>query len=164
VEIRILKKEELDIIQNLAYSIWPKTYGHIISPEQMTYMLNWMYSLETLETNFDENHTYFCIASNGKDIGFLDLETNHPENGNMKIHKIYVLNEFHGKGLGFELIKQARDFAKETLMNTITLQVNRSNTAVDFYKRFGFEIIEEQDFDIGNGYFMNDFVMQYNLS
>jgi ribosomal protein S18 acetylase RimI-like enzyme len=163
VEIRILKKEELDIIQNLAYSIWPKTYGHIISPEQMTYMLNWMYSLETLETNFDENHTYFCIASNGKDIGFLDLETNHPEEGNMKIHKIYVLNEFHGKGLGFELIKQARDFAKETLMNTITLQVNRSNTAVDFYKRFGFEIIEEQDFDIGNGYFMNDFVMQYNL-
>jgi ribosomal protein S18 acetylase RimI-like enzyme len=164
MEIRILEKKELEIVQNLAHRIWPKTYEHIISQEQMKYMLNWMYSIETLELNFLNNHTYFCIASNAMDIGFLDVETNHPEEANMQIHKIYVLPEFHGKGIGFQLMKKAKDFANESQMQSMSLQVNRNNKAVDFYKRFGFEIIYEQDFDIGNGYFMNDFVMRYILS
>jgi ribosomal protein S18 acetylase RimI-like enzyme len=164
MEIRTLKKDELEIVKNLAYLIWPKTYGHIITSEQMSYMLNWMYSLECLENNFNNNHTYFCISTNGKDIGFMDLEINHPETGNLKIQKIYVLPNYHGKGFGLELMKKARDFASKKLMNSMSLQVNRNNIAVEFYKKFGFEIIDVQDFDIGNGYFMNDFVMQYKIN
>ncbi|MBM3185968.1 MAG: GNAT family N-acetyltransferase [Bacteroidetes bacterium] len=163
MEIRILKQHELEIIKDLAYRIWPLTYGNIISQEQMAYMLEWMYSLENLESNFFNNHTYFCIALNGTDVGFLDIETNHPEEGNMKIHKIYVLPEFHGKSVGFELMNKAKDFANENEMKSMSLQVNRNNSAVDFYKRFGFEIIDEQDFEIGNGFYMNDFVMSYKI-
>jgi ribosomal protein S18 acetylase RimI-like enzyme len=163
MKIRILKKEELEIVQNLAYQIWPKTYGHIISKEQMEYMLNWMYSIETLESNLFKNHTYFCISSYGIDVGFLDVEINYPEEGNIKIHKIYVLPEYQGKGIGFELIQRAMNFAIENQMNSMSLQVNRNNKAVDFYKRFGFEIIDEQDFNIGNGYYMNDYIMIYEI-
>ena len=164
MEIRQLKMHELEIIKSLAYRIWPKTYGHIISQEQMTYMLEWMYSIETLESNFNKNHTYFCIVSGEQDIGFLDVEINHPEKENMKIHKIYVLSEFQGKGMGYALMQKAMEFAKHNQMKFMSLQVNRNNNAVDFYKRFGFEVIDEQDFDIGNGYFMNDFVMQMKIS
>ena len=32
------------------------------------------------------------------------------------------------------------------------------------YKKFGFEIIDEQDFDIGNGYYMNDFIMRFKIN
>lgn len=163
MNIRTLKINELEIVKNLAYRIWPISYGHILSKEQMTYMLDCMYSLETLENNFKSNHTYFCISSNGEDVGFLDVELNHPLLGNMKIQKIYVLPEFHGKGIGFELMKKALDFAKENRMNSMSLQVNRNNSAVEFYKRFGFEITDEQDFDIGNGFYMNDFVMSYKI-
>ena len=162
--IRILKRDELEIVKDLAYRIWPLTYGEIISKEQMNYMLNWMYSIQTLETNFNKNHTYFCIASNGIDVGFMDIETDHPNAGNMKIHKIYVLHEQHGKGYGYKLMQEARDFAKENQMNSMTLQVNRNNKAVEFYKKFGFEIIDEQDFDIGNGYYMNDFIMRFKIN
>jgi ribosomal protein S18 acetylase RimI-like enzyme len=164
MEIRILKQDELEIVKDLAYRIWPLTYGEIISKEQMNYMLNWMYSLETLETNFKKNHTYFCIASNGIDVGFMDVETDHPEVGNIKIHKIYVLHEQHGNGFGYKLMKEARDFAKTREMNTMSLQVNRNNPAIEFYKRFGFNIIDEQDFEIGNGFYMNDFVMQFKIN
>lgn len=163
MEIRILKPHELEIVKDLAYRIWPLTYGNIISQEQMNYMLGWMYSLETLEANFKNNHTYFCISSNGVEVGFLDVETNHPKNENMKIHKIYVLHEEHGKGLGYNLMLKARDFAKQNNMNTMSLQVNRNNPAIEFYNRFGFEIIDEQDFEIGNGFYMNDFVMSYKI-
>ena len=162
--IRILKRDELEIVKDLAYRIWPLTYGEIISKEQMNYMLNWMYSLETLETNFIKNHTYFCISSNGIDVGFMDVETDHPNTGNMKIQKIYVLHEQHGNGFGYKLMQEARDFAKVREMNSMSLQVNRNNPAIEFYKRFGFKIIDEQDFEIGNGFYMNDFVMQYIIN
>jgi ribosomal protein S18 acetylase RimI-like enzyme len=61
-------------------------------------------------------------------------------------------------------MKQAFNFAKENQMNSMTLQVNRNNKAVEFYKKFGFEIIDEQDFDIGNGYYMNDFIMRFKIN
>ena len=127
-------------------------------------MLNWMYSIQTLQENLRNGHFYFAISMNEQDVGFLDLEPNNPIEGNMKIQKIYVLPEFQGMGLGYELMKQAFNFAKENQMNSMTLQVNRNNKAVEFYKKFGFEIIDEQDFDIGNGYYMNDFIMRFKIN
>jgi ribosomal protein S18 acetylase RimI-like enzyme len=123
-----------------------------------------MYSIQTLQENLRNGHFYFAISMNEQDVGFLDLEPNNPIEGNMKIQKIYVLPEFQGMGLGYELMKQAFNFAKENQMNSMTLQVNRNNKAVEFYKKFGFEIIDEQDFDIGNGYYMNDFIMRFKIN
>lgn len=42
----------------------------------------------------------------------------------------------------------------------LELNVNRQNKARIFYEKFGFVIVEEKDIPIGNGYFMNDYVMQ----
>jgi ribosomal protein S18 acetylase RimI-like enzyme len=94
----------------------------------------------------------------------MDVETDHPNTGNMKIHKIYVLHEQHGNGFGYKLMQEARDFAKVREMNSMSLQVNRNNPAIAFYKRFGFKIIDEQDFEIGNGFYMNDFVMKFIIN
>jgi ribosomal protein S18 acetylase RimI-like enzyme len=54
-------------------------------------------------------------------------------------------------------------FAQENNVKHITLQVNRNNKAVVFYQKLGYYVVDEQDFDIGNGYFMNDFVLQKDL-
>lgn len=161
--VRVLTEPELSIVKHLAYKIWPVAYQSILTKEQMDYMLNWMYSIETLEKSYNSGHSFFCITENNSDIGFLDVEINHPKNGNMKIHKIYVLPEFHGKGVGFQLLIEAKKFALNNNMESISLQVNRNNNALNFYLRNGFEIIDEQDFDIGGGYFMNDYVMKLNL-
>jgi ribosomal protein S18 acetylase RimI-like enzyme len=45
----------------------------------------------------------------------------------------------------------------------LQLNVNRNNKAIDFYKKHGFEIIREEDNDIGEGFFMNDFVMEKKI-
>jgi len=58
------------------------------------------------------------------------------------------------------LLQKVCNHAKENGANTLQLQVNRNNIAVNFYKKHGFKIIAEEDFDIGNGYFMNDYVME----
>jgi hypothetical protein len=42
--------------------------------------------------------------------------------------------------------------------------VNRYNKAKDFYEKAGFKIIETVDIEIGNGFYMNDYVMELPLS
>jgi ribosomal protein S18 acetylase RimI-like enzyme len=46
----------------------------------------------------------------------------------------------------------------------LELNVNRSNNAVTFYQKFGFTTTSEVDLPIGEGYFMNDYVMQKSLA
>jgi GNAT superfamily N-acetyltransferase len=163
MEIRQLEKDELNLVQELAYRIWPSTYSEILSQEQMAFMLNWMYSIETLEKSYVSDHCFFAIFDENQAVGFLDVELNCPETSGIKLPKIYVLPEKQGLGLGKKLLNFAIDFGNKQGLHQVILQVNRYNKAVDFYLHAGFEIIDEQDFDIGNGYFMNDFVMQKSL-
>jgi ribosomal protein S18 acetylase RimI-like enzyme len=126
-------------------------------------MLNWMYSIETLEKSYDANHSFFAVLDGNQSLGFIDLELNNPEHHWLKLQKIYVLPEKQKLGLGLALMDYTVLFAQEHGVKHITLQVNRNNKAVSFYEKLGYYIADEQDFDIGNGYFMNDFVMQKDL-
>jgi GNAT superfamily N-acetyltransferase len=163
MEIRRIQKNELQLVRDLAHKIWPATYSHIISQEQINYMLNWMYSLETLQNNNENNHAFFAVFDAAEPLGFTDLELNNPEENWMKLQKIYVLPEKQKLGVGLALMDCAFLFAKDNDIKHITLQVNRNNKAVSFYEKLGFIVSDEQDFEIGNGYFMNDFVMQKDL-
>lgn len=163
MEIHRLQKSQLQIVRDLAHKIWPSTYSSIISQEQISYMLNWMYNIETLENSYDTNHAFFAVFDGDEPLGFIDLELDNPEQYWMKLQKIYVLPEKQKLGVGLALMDYTFLFAHENGMKHITLQVNRTNKAVSFYERLGFYVADEQDFDIGNGYFMNDFVMQKDL-
>ena len=161
--IRLLSIDKAPLIQALAHKIWPIAYKEILSQAQLDFMLNWMYSLESLTQQMQEGHHYFGIYEVDEIVGFLDIQPNHPEIGVLKLNKIYVLPSCHGKGFGYQLMQFAISFAKKEQQKTIELQVNRYNKAKDFYSKIGFTIKEEKDFDIGNGYFMNDYVMEYFL-
>jgi ribosomal protein S18 acetylase RimI-like enzyme len=161
--IRSLSIDEAPLVQALAHKIWPIAYKEILSQAQLDYMLNWMYSIESLTQQMQEGHHYFGIYESDEIVGFLDVQPNHPEIGFLKLYKFYVLPACHGRGFGYQLIQFAINFAENEQQKTIELQVNRHNKAKDFYNKIGFTIKEEKNFDIGNGYFMNDFVMHYLL-
>lgn len=161
--IRSLSINDAPLIESLAYKIWPVAYKEILSHAQLDYMLNWMYSIESLTQQMQKGHHYFGIHEADEMIGFLDIQPNHPEIGVLKLNKIYVLPENQGKSFGYQLIQFAISFAEKKQQKKIELQVNRNNKVKDFYTKIGFTIKEEKDFDIGNGYYMNDYVMQYLL-
>jgi hypothetical protein len=52
---------------------------------------------------------------------------------------------------------------KKSKGNSLFLQVNRYNNAKIFYERLGFTEIDFINLDIGNGYFMNDYIMEKKL-
>jgi GNAT superfamily N-acetyltransferase len=80
-----------------------------------------------------------------------------------RLHKLYLLPESHGKGLGKLLLDKVEYLAQKNQSNTISLNVNRFNKAYFFYQKMGFKILEEEDLEIGNSYLMEDYKMEKKL-
>lgn len=145
-------------IQEIARPTWVKTYQDILSDEQMEYMLDMMYSTESLKKQIsDKNHTFLLACEDGVVLGFVAFEI---EAEKVKLHKLYILPQQQGKKIGEQLIKEVERRTAEANKTAVQLNVNRFNKALNFYKREGFEIVEEVDIEIGNGYLMEDYVLE----
>jgi len=158
--LRKAKEEDIEIITELAEEIWPQTYGDYIEQDQLRYMLELMYNKGELLSQLQRGHTFLIASENGKDVGFAGFSVVDPNNGTYKLHKLYVLPEMHGKGVGKILINEVVRLAKHNGGKTLQLNVNRNNNAKDFYLKAGFKIKETVDINIGNGFYMNDYVME----
>ena len=158
--LRRAKEEDIAMISDLAEQIWPHTYLAYISKEQMRFMLDKMYNRGELLGQLESGHIFLLASEEGRDIGFAGFSLIDPENYGYKLHKLYVLPETHGKGIGKILMNEVINLASREGGKTLQLNVNRNNNAKDFYLKAGFNIKETVDLDIGNGFFMNDYVME----
>lgn len=163
--IRIItaKKENLKIVRSIAERTWPETFGKILSSAQIDYMLNLLYDLKKLEEQCNQGHSFLLADEAGEKLGFVGSEPNH-ERGKTKIHKIYVLPAAQGKGIGKLLINAVKEIALKNDQASLLLNVNKYNRgAIDFYEYLGFTIIKSEVIAIGNGYVMDDYVMELVL-
>ena len=152
----------IPLIRQLTFEIWPKTYSNIISKEQIDYMLEQMYNPATLQKQMEEEGCTFIIVYDDKEpVAFASYNEIEPQL--WKLNKIYILSTQQGKGTGKFIINYIVDEIKIKHAKALQLQVNRENKAKDFYVKLGFKIIQTANFDIGNGYFMNDYVMELTL-
>ncbi|MBC7828800.1 MAG: GNAT family N-acetyltransferase [Chitinophagaceae bacterium] len=162
LEIRLADADDINTIGYLAQQIWPAAYKDILSPSQLEYMLNLIYSPEALKQQMNQQHQFLIAVLGEEPVGFASYSSAGDE-GVYKLHKLYVAPQLHGKGLGKALL----DFIIEEIISlgatTLRLNMNRDNKAKNFYQRSGFIIIKEEDIDIGNNYFMNDYVMEKKL-
>lgn len=163
MSIQKLSQNELQVVQDLAYATWPETFKEILTKEQIDYMLEWMYNLETLKNQVKDGHQFYLYSENEIPLGFIGFESFQPFKNVIKIHKLYVLPQTQGSGVGKKLIQKTVEIAKETGVFSIVLNVNRFNKAVSFYQYLGFQIIFEENIDIGNGYLMEDYVLELEV-
>lgn len=153
---------DIPIIRDLTHKIWPATYASILSKEQIDYMLNMMYSEQSLRDQMENGHQFTLIYDGVEAIGFTSFSL--AEAGVYRLHKIYVLPSQQGRGTGRFAIDQLMGAMKAKGAQSLQLNVNRQNNAKEFYEKMGFAVIKEEDIDIGNGYFMNDYVMERKFS
>ncbi|MEJ7557141.1 MAG: GNAT family N-acetyltransferase [Pedobacter sp.] len=158
--LRKAKEKDIEIIQEIANNTWYSAYESILSMDQIEYMLDKMYSRGALISQLQEGHVFLIAEENEKDLGFAGFSLSDPERNTYKLHKLYVLPFAHGKGIGKLLMNEVANIAKNAGAVSLELNVNRNNKAADFYQRAGFKIKETVDLDIGNGFFMNDYVME----
>ena len=161
IHLEKITKNQLPIIKDLAYTIWPIAYGEILSKEQLNYMLDNFYSVDNLSNQMDSGQVFELLLEDKNVIGYLGYEFNCKETGLLKIHKIYLLPEMQGKGFGKFMIDEVFKIAKSNNQKGVFLNVNKYNKAKFFYEKLGFVISKEEVIDIGNDYVMDDYVMEY---
>ena len=122
---------DIQLINEMAQIVFPATYREILSKEQLDYMMDWMYSPKNLRKQMEEEgHIYYIAYKDGEAAGYVSIQ---PEGEHLfHLQKIYVLPLFQGCRLG---------------------------KALQFYQHLGMEKVAEGDFHIGNGYYMNDYIM-----
>ena len=163
MNIVTIEKDQLSIVKDLAYAIWPVAYAEILSQEQLEYMLSMFYSKEALAAQLEKGHVFYLVQNNSGDyLGFVSYELNC-EPDKTKIHKIYVLPETQGLGLGKLLFEKVKEEALKANQQAIFLNVNKYNQAKFFYEKLGFIIVKEEVIDIGRNYVMDDYVMELAL-
>lgn len=163
VEIIPANNSDFGIIKDLAYHIWPATYGKILSEQQLAYMLDLFYNEKALQQNVADNHRFILIKENEVAVGFADYELQYKNDAVTRIHKIYVLPETQGKGFGKKMIQYVENKALEAKNIKLSLNVNRFNKAKDFYESQGFKIAFEEDVELDFGYLMEDYRMEKTL-
>ncbi len=157
--LRPATSQDSPLITRLADRIWRVHYTPIIGTAQVDYMLNTLYSESSLQRQMEEGQQYFLAEADGKTLGYISV-SEKPGN-ELFLHKFYLETDRQGKGFGKKIFGELLE--RFSHVKTIRLQVNRMNyKSVNFYFRLGFVIEDAKDFDIGNGFFMEDYVMVWN--
>lgn len=165
VEILPATEEHLPALAALAGVIWREHYPGIISRAQIDYMLDRMYALEVLREELRGKQICFVrLLVDGRFAGFASFGP-QPEPGVMKLHKCYLLPEFHGRGYGTLLVKHCEAEARRLGARRLILAVNKHNLkAIAAYRRNGFAVAAAVVTDFGNGYLMDDYIMAKELT
>lgn len=163
ITIRRAGEEDCALIHELAQRVFPHTYRGIITEAQIEYMMEWMYALANIRRQMQEGHVYHLAYCGGEPAGYVSVR---PDGQDLfHLEKIYVLPEFQHAHCGGVLFRTVVDYVKAVHPSACALElnVNRQNPALGFYSRMGMRIDREGDFPIGDGFYMNDYIMRMEL-
>lgn len=156
--------EGIRLIQSLSHSIWPETYRHILTQEQITYMLDMMYSDDSLtEQMTQKNHQFILAYDDNKPVAFSSYGLKPGAEDVFRLHKLYILPGLQGKGIGKILIQFIINEIKYSGIQLLELNVNKQNPAIGFYLKLGFRITREENIEIGRRFFVDDYIMAMPL-
>jgi ribosomal protein S18 acetylase RimI-like enzyme len=162
IKTRLLQKEELGLVREVADVVWPVTFRDILSPDQIAYMMQMMYAPEVMEREYDEGIQFHAVFDGEKPVGYFIWGACNGSTA--KLHKCYLLPAYQGNGIGSMMLQKTMELARKAGFSRLKLNVNRNNAkAIKAYRRNGFQTVESVDNPIGNGFFMNDFVMEVPL-
>lgn len=157
-----ITQNDFQQVFNLSKEIWNDNYKNMICQEQIDYMLDMMYNPKRLQQDLNEGYQWELIYHNNKLIGYLAYVIK--KDNRVFLSKIYLKTSVQGLGLGKLALQRVKDYAKINNCKAVYLTVNRGNKkGIRAYKKAGFIIIAEEDFDIGNGYIMDDYVFEFNI-
>jgi GNAT superfamily N-acetyltransferase len=161
--IRQATINDLETIRQIAEDTWWAAYSPILEKEQISFMLNEIYSVEKISQQLKTgSQIYLLLIEDNKPVAFAAYSPREEDPDIYKLHKLYCLPETQGKGYGKLLINEVANKTTDAGKNTLDLNVNRYNKAKTFYEKMGFSVAYEEDIAIGP-YWMNDYVMRKEL-
>jgi GNAT superfamily N-acetyltransferase len=160
--IRQATDSDIQAINELAEKIWWPSYRNIISDEQISFMLNDMYSSESLREQMNSGIEFLIVERDKLPLAFAGFSETDTKNQVFKLHKLYVLPTEQGRGTGRKLIEHVSSLAKAKGGKILELNVNRGNPAHHFYRKIGFDIYQTVDISYHH-FILNDYIMRKDL-
>ncbi len=155
--------EDIKYLSKLAYHIWHEYWPCILSDEQINYMLNKFQSENAIKQQLEfENYIYYIIQDDKKnDIGYFGISI---KDNYLFLSKLYITQEFRHKGYGKQIFEKIIELTKKYSKPSIRLTVNKYNSnTIKAYIKWGFKTIDSVVSDIGSGFVMDDYIMEYQL-
>ncbi|MEM1442127.1 MAG: GNAT family N-acetyltransferase [Verrucomicrobiota bacterium] len=165
ISFPLVASNEYEEVRELACEIWPRVYGEMITPAQISYMIDLMYSPGRIAEDVESlSIRYHWIEKDSERAGYLafgPVARATPAT----LHKLYLRPERHGEGLGSSALQWAIAELTCAGASELNLRVNRGNeAAIRCYERSGFLVTGEDCLDIGEGFVMDDFLMSRPLA
>lgn len=159
----VTSDEDRAQLATLADEIWHEYWPAIIGPEQTDYMVEQFQSLSAIERDMREHayeYWFLHAEDDGRIVGYtggrVEAETNR-----YFISKIYLLAKERGCGFASRTIAFYDQLARERGLSALYLTVNKHNDlGVRAYLGKGFKTIDAVETDIGNGFVMDDYIME----
>lgn len=159
---RLETAESLAAVRAIAADIWPKTFASILSAGQIAYMMDMMYAPAVMEKELSSGYIFELVVIDGEPAGYIVCSAcDEDPQRVLKLHKAYLLQDYHSKGIGQAMLNRALSLAAEGGFECVRLNVNKQNErAIRAYQRNGFTLFRSEKNAIGSGYYMDDYVFE----
>ena len=159
-QITLQDEKRGEDLSHMASSIVKEFFDPIIGAKQNDYMINLFQTVSAIKEQLDSGYTYYIVKDPCEEAGFLAF---YPREGMLYLSKFYLKNSKRGRGYAGHMLGFVRKKAAEMGLGEIFLNVNKNNPAVEIYRHMGFQILRKEKNDIGNGFYMDDYVMGYKI-
>ena len=159
--IPVTNEELVYSLSAVADDIWHEYFTPILGTAQVDYMLEKFLSPDALIEQINNGYEYFVFSYEYTFAGFAGIKE---EDGKLFLSKLYVHKDFRGKKIGSYMFSKFIEICKMRELKSIWLTCNRNNTdTLSIYEHLGFQKIREEKADIGNGFYIDDFILEYEL-
>jgi GNAT superfamily N-acetyltransferase len=158
--IPVHSDEQIAKVVALAEEIWSEHYVEIISQAQIDYMLARLQNAAAIAAQLREGHEYFLLCRAGEPVGYAAVKVELPQQ-RLFISKLYLSKPVRGHGLGRAALQYLAMLAQQRDLLTLWLTVNKRNSALAAYLAIGFVIVSDLITDIGEGYVMDDYQLEW---
>ena len=147
-------------LEPFAASIWEQHYTPIIGADQVAFMLNKYQSAKAMSDQFSAGYKYAVVICGDQKAGYFAYDGKAEKE--VFISKLYIHKDFRRRGLGRRILDFISNEARVLGCTAMTLSVNKDNSnSIQFYIAYGFQTIKAQKVAIGEGFYMDDYLISY---
>lgn len=159
---KAVNDDQVRAIADLASIIWNEHFTPIIGKKQVDYMVQKFQSYPALNEQLSEGYEYYQLFNNGQFCGYTGI---HPgEDNRLFLSKLYIKKEYRGRHLATNAFEFLKELCQNRGYTAIWLTCNKHNdNSLGVYRHLGFETIDTQEADIGEGFIMDDYIMEFKL-
>lgn len=162
MEILTVNKEMIKETSDFASEVFIDYYIPLIGEKQARYMADLFLSQDAILKLIEDGAVFRLVKDEGNIIGFCEYKK---EEGRLFLSKLYARKDRRHKGVGRFMFEDVKAYARRNGLKKIYLTVNKGNTpSYEIYLHLGFKVIDSVVNDIGQGYVMDDYIMEYTLN